>query len=231
LKSLIENLGLTQHSRGYAAPELYGGSATLTQLYSSVNATNWLLVYHCSKCLLFDDPTQTPHNISTSQGKWGQGWAQSDAPPYDPTNPNSDIDQHNNGMGKFQVQVAPATQASYSQWVTATNTRTITSPTATSASTSTVSSWPVLIDTYDYVIVGGGAGGIPMADRLSASGKKVLLIDKGIASSARWGGSKDGDSEKSGSSANSTPAVRPESHWLYGTNLTWFDVPGECNRI
>jgi hypothetical protein len=26
-------------------------------------------------------------------------------------------------------------------------------------------------------------------------------------------------------------AVRPESGWLDGTNLTWFDVPGECNRI
>ena len=26
-------------------------------------------------------------------------------------------------------------------------------------------------------------------------------------------------------------AVRPESGWLDGYNLTWFDVPGECNRI
>lgn len=26
-------------------------------------------------------------------------------------------------------------------------------------------------------------------------------------------------------------ALRPESGWLNGYNLTWFDVPGECNRI
>ncbi|CAL3966250.1 unnamed protein product [Diplocarpon coronariae] len=68
--------------------------------------------------------------------------------------------------------------------------------------------------TYDYVIIGGGAGGIPMADKLSASGKSVLLIEKGVASSGRWGGT-----------------YRPEGGWLDGTNLTWLDVPGLCNRI
>jgi cellobiose dehydrogenase (acceptor) len=26
-------------------------------------------------------------------------------------------------------------------------------------------------------------------------------------------------------------AIRPPTGWLDGTNLTWFDVPGECNRI
>lgn len=26
-------------------------------------------------------------------------------------------------------------------------------------------------------------------------------------------------------------AIRPESGWLDGYNLTWFDIPGECNRI
>lgn len=29
-----------------------------------------------------------------------------------------------------------------------------------------------------------------MADKLAQSGKSVLLIEKGVASSARWGGSK-----------------------------------------
>lgn len=26
-------------------------------------------------------------------------------------------------------------------------------------------------------------------------------------------------------------AIRPPSGWLDGTNMTWFDVPGECNRM
>ena len=46
-----------------------------------------------------------------------------------------------------------------------------------------------LNQTWDYIVVGSGAGGIPLADRLSESGKSVLLIERGWASSGRWGGS------------------------------------------
>ena len=41
---------------------------------------------------------------------------------------------------------------------------------------------------WDYIVVGTGAGGIPIADRLSESGKSVLLIERGPPSSHRWGG-------------------------------------------
>jgi len=92
-------------------------------------------------------------------------------------------------MGEFEIQVASATQASYSVW--ATMTQTVTQVSGTSSPTSTLSSRPVPTGSYDYVIVGGGAGGIPLADRLSATGKSVLLIEKGAASSARWGGSME----------------------------------------
>ncbi|AEO61303.1 cellobiose dehydrogenase [Thermothelomyces thermophilus ATCC 42464] len=67
-------------------------------------------------------------------------------------------------------------------------------------------------ETYDYIVVGSGAGGIPVADRLSEAGHKVLLIEKGPPSTGRWGG-----------------IMKPE--WLIGTNLTRFDVPGLCNQI
>ena len=116
-------------------------------------------------------------------------------------------------MGEFQIVVKSATQASYSAWAT----KTATGPTATASAsaTATISSVPVPTGmTYDYVVVGAGAGGIPMADKLSEAGHTVLLIEKGIASSARWGGT-----------------IRPETGWLDGYNLTWFDIPGECNRI
>lgn len=66
--------------------------------------------------------------------------------------------------------------------------------------------------TYEYIIVGAGAGGIPLADRLTAAGHSVLLIEKGPPSSGRYGGT-----------------MKPE--WLVGTNLTRFDVPGLCNQI
>ncbi|KAF2803640.1 FAD/NAD(P)-binding domain-containing protein [Mytilinidion resinicola] len=60
--------------------------------------------------------------------------------------------------------------------------------------------------TWDYIVVGGGASGIPLADKLSESGKSVLLLERGFASSYRWGGK-----------------LRPK--WLEGSNLTRFDVP------
>lgn len=125
----------------------------------------------------------------TTVGFFEFGWAQSTLPVNDLTNPNSDFAQHDNGQGEFVVQVASATQASYSVWATMTATATGTIPSGTTVTTS-YSSLPAPTGTYDYVIVGGGAGGIPMADKLSASGKSVLLIEKGVASSARWGGSK-----------------------------------------
>ncbi len=150
-----------------------------------------MLIYRCQNCLLFDDPSQSPANTSTTLGEYPGGWAQSSTPPSDPTNPDADITQHDNGMGEFQIEVASATQASYSQWATMTATGVIATGTATS--TSSYSAIPVPTQTtYDYVVVGGGAGGIPMADKLSAAGKSVLLIEKGVASSARWGGSRYG---------------------------------------
>ena len=67
-------------------------------------------------------------------------------------------------------------------------------------------------EVYDYIIVRAGAGGIPIADKLSEAGKNVLLIEKGPPSTRRWGGS-----------------IRPD--WLSETNLTRFDVPRLCNEI
>ncbi|CAO2654539.1 Nn.00g112720.m01.CDS01 [Neocucurbitaria sp. VM-36] len=66
--------------------------------------------------------------------------------------------------------------------------------------------------TYDYIVIGSGASGIPIADRLSEAGHSVLLIEKGPPSSGRWNGT-----------------MKPT--WLEGTNLTRFDVPGLFNQI
>lgn len=85
-------------------------------------------------------------------------------------------------------------------------------PATTSSITPPETGVPVPDEEFDYVIVGSGAGGIPLADKLSEAGHKVLLIEKGPPSSGRWGGTLG-------------PA------WLEDTNLTRFDVPGLCNEI
>lgn len=128
--------------------------------------------------------------MSTSKGGWEQGWAQSYIPPDDPSDPNSDIVQHNNGMGEYSIPVASITQTSYSAWLASATSISVSSPTS-APPTSTVSSIPVPTGaTYDYIVVGAGAGGVPLADKLAQQGHSVLLIEKGFASSARWGGSE-----------------------------------------
>ena len=89
----------------YADPVPYSGSATIQQMYSNVNSTHWTLVYKCNNCFLYDDPAVVSTKTATSKGTFQQGWAQALTGPTDPTNPNSDIIEHDNGMGLFNVIV------------------------------------------------------------------------------------------------------------------------------
>ncbi|KAG8746293.1 hypothetical protein FRC11_012797 [Ceratobasidium sp. 423] len=63
------------------------------------------------------------------------------------------------------------------------------------------------VSPYDYIVVGAGASGIIVADRLSEAGNNVLLIERGGPSTAETGGTD----------------VPP---WPSKTNLTRFDIPG-----
>lgn len=63
--------------------------------------------------------------------------------------------------------------------------------------------------TYDYIVVGAGPAGIIVADRLSETGARTLLLEQGGPSYAVTGGTE-------------APA------WLNGTGLSRVDVPGLC---
>ncbi|KAK2775512.1 hypothetical protein FQN52_003981 [Onygenales sp. PD_12] len=213
---------------GYTAPEIYAGEATLTTISAEVNATNFKLIYRCQGCFSWDHNGATGGR-STSEGSVVFGWVQASASPADPADPASAVNQHNNGMGLFGAKVDAAANALYNDWIelgggepdptpTTTATPTVTEtqtapPTTTTTAVPTVTGLPVPTDAvFDYVVVGGGAGGITSADKLSESGASVLLIEKGPPSTYRWGG-----------------RIFPE--WLDGHNLTRFDVPGLCNEI
>lgn len=201
-----------RYASGYAMPDVYTGDAKLTQITSRVNSTHYSLIFRCQNCLQWDHEGRTG-GASTSAGNLVLGWVQAFEAPGNPTCPDQIvIGQHDNGMGIYgAVFNADAANPSYTAWAakaTKTPTTTCSGPVETG-----VVSIPVPTGTtFDYVIIGAGAGGIPLADKLSESGKSVLLIEKGPASSGRHGGT-----------------LKPT--WLEGTNLTRFDVPGLCNQI
>lgn len=198
---------------GYVAPEDYTGNATLTQIRHTVTDTNFELIYRCQWCWVWNQKGAEGSQLPTNDVQV-IGWAQHKDVPSNPWK------FHNNGQSQFGAPPADARNAAYSQWIggggngtTPTSTpsggpSTTPTPTAPSSCVGT----PAPTGSFDYIVVGGGAAGIPVADKLSESGKSVLLLEKGPPSLGRWGGT-----------------MKPD--WLNGTNLTRFDVPGLCNQI
>ncbi|KAH8731998.1 hypothetical protein GQ44DRAFT_642000 [Phaeosphaeriaceae sp. PMI808] len=198
------------YASGYVAPDTYTGNATLTQIYHKVTDTNFEFVYRCQWCWVWNQNGAEGSQLPTSEVQV-IGWAQHNKI-YSGT-----WVQHSKGQSQFGAPVADARNAKYSQWAkppTGGPSSTVPVSTSTPTPTSPVScvGSPAPTDKYDYIVVGGGAGGIPVSDKLSESGKSVLLIEKGPPSLARFGG-------KMG------PA------WVTSNNLSRFDVPGLCNQI
>ncbi|KAK3322580.1 cellobiose dehydrogenase-like protein [Apodospora peruviana] len=201
-----------RYATGYSMPDVYSGDAKLTQISSKINATHFSLTFRCQNCLQWNQGGQTGGQ-STSAGFMVLGWVQAFPSPGNPTCPAQiTLEQHDNGMGIWgAVLDSNAANPAYTTWA-AQATKTVAGDCAGPTETA-IAGIPVPTGTtFDYIVVGGGAGGIPLADKLSESGKSVLLIEKGPASSGRWGGT-----------------MKP--NWLVGTNLTRFDVPGLCNQI
>ncbi|KAI1197995.1 fungal cellulose binding domain-containing protein [Nemania serpens] len=207
-----------RYATGYDLPDVYTGNAKLTQISSTITSTGYSVIFRCQNCLAWDQNGATG-SVSTSGGFLVLGWCNAFPSPGNPSCPDTiTMEQHDNGQSIFgAVLDSSVANPSYSQWAakaTATVTGSCggTTSTPTSTPTAAPTGVPVPSGTYDYIVVGGGAGGIPIADKLSEAGKKVLLIEKGPPSSGRWGGK-----------------IGPE--WTKGTNLTRFDVPGLCNEI
>ncbi|KAL5361221.1 hypothetical protein BJX96DRAFT_185209 [Aspergillus floccosus] len=198
---------------GYVMPDVYTGNATVTQITSTVNSTHFTLLFRCEGCLSWNHNGQTG-SAKTSSGRLVLGWAQATESPTSPSCPNDiSLVQHDSGSIWVATLDKNAASASYAEWTALAN-KTVPGDCSGNGGGGTGPE-PVPVPdgvTYDYIIVGGGAGGLPLADRLSEAGHKVLLIEKGPPSSGRWGGT-----------------MKPA--WLDGTNLTRFDVPGLCNQI
>ncbi|KAI1081234.1 carbohydrate-binding module family 1 protein [Whalleya microplaca] len=200
---------------GYSMPAVYTGNATLTQVSSKVDDTSFEVIYRCQNCFSWDQDGASG-SVSTSGGTLVLGQASSATVPTNPECPGDiRLTQHST-FGQFGAPLDGINQASYADWA-ALATETVTgdcgdAPPGGGDTPAPECAAEMAGQTFDYVIVGAGAGGIPMADRLSEKGHSVLLIEKGPPSAGIWGG-------------NMKPL------WLEKTDLTRFDVPGLCNQI
>ncbi|KAG7124919.1 Cellobiose dehydrogenase like protein [Verticillium longisporum] len=209
--------------------ENYKGQATITQITSRVTATGFSLEYRCQNCFNWEQDGFVGGH-ATTQGFIVTSWALSNKAPGNAVCPSALVIEQHASQGINGGSITPGfTNANYATWAQLANkvvtgncgggtpTSTggagpTTGPTTTSVPETPVTGVPVPNTAYDYIIVGSGAGGIPLADKLSEAGHKVLLIEKGPPSSGRWGGKRG-------------------PTWLANTNLTRFDVPGLCNEI
>ncbi|KAI5356580.1 putative glucose-methanol-choline oxidoreductase, cellobiose dehydrogenase, cytochrome [Septoria linicola] len=226
-----------RYASGYVEPDVYKGNASLSVISSFVNETHYGLTYRCEDCWAWDQDGVSGSQVpkTTSAAAQLMGWAQATTAPTNPQGADAGIVQHA-ADGIMAATVGSARNTQYTEWLSLATATSSSSPsptngtapvgtgtgggsnttaTATSSASSaacTGDSSAITSQTWDYIVVGSGAGGIPVADRLSESGASVLLIEKGSPSSGRWNGT-----------------LKPE--WLEGTNLTRFDVPGLDNQI
>ncbi|KAF2021311.1 hypothetical protein BU24DRAFT_19012 [Aaosphaeria arxii CBS 175.79] len=204
------------YAGGYVNPDPYTGNATLTQISHTVTDDHFELIYRCQWCWIWDQGGADGSQLPTNEVQV-IGWAQHKDVPS-----GTSWTFHNNGQSQFGAQPAQARNAKYFEWANGGGTTPTATPTATpsggptptpsQAVPTTCVGKPAPTGSFDYIVVGAGAGGIPVADRLSESGKSVLLIERGPPSLGRFGGT-----------------MKPA--WLNGTDLTRFDVPGLCNQI
>ncbi|KAK0708434.1 cellobiose dehydrogenase [Lasiosphaeris hirsuta] len=211
-----------RYATGYNMPTPYTGNATVTQISSTFKAGQFELIYRCQGCLSWNQGGSVG-KVSTTSGSLILGHAASKTNLRNPSCPDKAFfGFHDNGYGQWGADLAKAPQADYAKWAALsaaavpTDCTNLETPPTGGDGPDPIEPVPVCQaapnKAYDYIVIGGGAGGIPVADKLSQAGKSVLLLEKGPASSGRWGGT-----------------MRPE--WLRGTNLTRFDVPGLCNQI
>lgn len=192
-----------RHATDYVQPVALNGPVLTDISGTKVNSTHWKWIYRCQNCTTWYDGSLNTNSFGAP------AWVFSNVGVDDPSDPESTFQEHTDfGFYGFDFTSAHATAADYALALQGKGDGTGGGCNTGGGGIGTCPG-TVRNDTYDYIIVGAGPGGIITADRLteSLSSKKVLLLERGGPSTAETGGTY-------------------QPTWAAGYNLTKFDIPG-----
>ncbi|KAM0559941.1 hypothetical protein ACHAPJ_003893 [Fusarium lateritium] len=150
----------------------------------SVGADSFTYTFLCKGCIKTDGTT-----FKASDSNAVLGFAVSKTALASPSDASGALNYHGLGFGGFSLDTAAAQSADYETWAKlASDATTGTSPGTTTGGSATNFTTVTSNATYDYIVVGGGAAGLIVAQRLVETKKSVLLLEQGKASFYSSGG-------------------------------------------
>ncbi|RGP80025.1 cellobiose dehydrogenase [Fusarium longipes] len=151
---------------------------------TKIGTDSFTFTFLCEGCIKSDGTT-----FKASDANAVMAFAFSTTALDDPTDASGALNYHGAGFGGFSVDAASAQSADYDTWAAMASDDTATPVTSPGGSTPSGNFTTVISNmTYDYIVVGGGASGIIVAERLLESQKSVLLLERGKASFYSTGG-------------------------------------------
>jgi cellobiose dehydrogenase (acceptor) len=190
-----------RHSMGYASPGPNANASISLKAIpagTSFDGKTYTYTFLCKGCAHKDRSTFA---ADASLIDIGYGYAAEGV--TSPANTLSTLSFHSSGFGLFGLNLANAKSPKFATW--AAMARDAESPLKTGDTIPNNHKVLVSNETYDYIVVGGGPSGLITSQRLTETGRSVLLIERGLASTASTGGKR----------------LVP-----WNQSLTYYDVPG-----
>ncbi|KAH8889610.1 GMC oxidoreductase [Thozetella sp. PMI_491] len=172
----------------YANPDVYtNDTVSLHTIESgtSVNGTGFTYTFLCKGCITGDVLSFTSSASSTVFG-----YAVSHSALTDTADSTVALTYHSAGFGEYSADLTAAQSASYDTWAALASNATTGSGSGNGTTGGSAANITTTISnaTYDHIVVGGGAAGLVVAERLAESGASVLLLERGGASTFSTGG-------------------------------------------
>ena len=149
-----------------------------------VGTDSFTFTFLCEGCIKDDGTTWKVSDASAVMG-----FAISTTALDDPSDAAGALNYHGAGFGGFSIDSTAAQSADYETWA-AMASDAVASPGSGSGSGPATGNFTTVISnmTYDYIVVGAGASGLIVAERLVEAKKSVLLLEQGKASYFSSGG-------------------------------------------